>query len=359
MKQATSNKVKPSQKEVVLALMLSGTSEVKKSKNRKGELVDSKYLKFICPNENCKQVVSVKEKMGFTNPYKHLVGCYDGEAKLLKLFDDARKRIVLKGQGDLADYFRTAAGLTQENEAMHDYIRLIVMKNLPITTVEDEFYRSFSKWPFEFGVKRVRRVMFALTEIVENKIGDEMVKARFGAIMHDGWTKGGVHYIGIFSCYLVRDDIGRLTPQITLLAVSPMGKVRDENEVTDPELTKEQETVKFDADAHRNFFGETMKWYKVNAKKWIRASIADNTTTNLKIARDMGIPHVGCNSHKLNLDVERFVRNDSELSALIEKTHTLMTSAKRKLKNAALLRNETDLKPVLHNKTRWSGKYHM
>ena len=36
-----------------------------------------------------------------------------------------------------------------------------------------------------------------------------------------------------------------------------------------------------------------------------------------------------------------------------------MLSAKRKLKNAALLWNRTQLTPIIHNKTRWSGKYKM
>ena len=36
-----------------------------------------------------------------------------------------------------------------------------------------------------------------------------------------------------------------------------------------------------------------------------------------------------------------------------------MKKAKTKLKHAAMLRNMTHLKPVLYNKTRWSGKYYM
>ena len=34
-----------------------------------------------------------------------------------------------------------------------------------------------------------------------------------------------------------------------------------------------------------------------------------------------------------------------------------MVSAKTRLKNAAILRNLTDLKPKLDNDTRWSGKF--
>ena len=39
--------------------------------------------------------------------------------------------------------------------------------------------------------------------------------------------------------------------------------------------------------------------------------------------------------------------------------HDMMAQCKKKLKNAALLRNLVNLVPVLHNKTRWSGKLYM
>jgi hypothetical protein len=53
------------------------------------------------------------------------------------------------------------------------------------------------------------------------------------------------------------------------------------------------------------------------------------------------------------------VSNDIQLSQAIDCIHETMKAAKQKLKNAALLRNLTDLKPKMHNKTRWSGKYAM
>ena len=41
----------------------------------------------------------------------------------------------------------------------------------------------------------------------------------------------------------------------------------------------------------------------------------------------------------------------------LDTVHDTMFAAKSKLRNSALLRNITDLVPVLYNKTRWSGKY--
>jgi hypothetical protein len=64
-------------------------------------------------------------------------------------------------------------------------------------------------------------------------------------------------------------------------------------------------------------------------------------------------------NHKLGLEVNRMVENHSDLSNVKETTHEIMRAAKKKLRNAALLQNMTNLKPVMHNKTRWSGKYSM
>lgn len=42
----------------------------------------------------------------------------------------------------------------------------------------------------------------------------------------------------------------------------------------------------------------------------------------------------------------------------IDSVHETMREA-RKLTNAALFRNLTNLKPIMHNPTHWSGKFHM
>jgi len=64
-------------------------------------------------------------------------------------------------------------------------------------------------------------------------------------------------------------------------------------------------------------------------------------------------------SHKLNLEVALMVQNDRSLQNTIEGVHRVMKAAKPKLKSAAVLRNLTKLRPILYNKTRWSGKHDM
>lgn len=48
----------------------------------------------------------------------------------------------------------------------------------------------------------------------------------------------------------------------------------------------------------------------------------------------------------------------TKLKRTIESVHVTMKAA-RKLQNTALLRNLTDLSPIMHNVTHWPGKVHM
>ena len=47
----------------------------------------------------------------------------------------------------------------------------------------------------------------------------------------------------------------------------------------------------------------------------------------------------------------------NELAVVLESVQTTMRQCKGSLKNAAMLRNLCTLKPILYNKTRWSGKH--
>ncbi|KAL3657496.1 hypothetical protein V7S43_019101 [Phytophthora oleae] len=84
---------------------------------------------------------------------------------------------------------------------------------------------------------------------------------------------------------------------------------------------------------------------------WLE-TIALSTKT---MARLIGMPLVGCASHRLNLAVrEHLAPYDDNL----EQVQTLLRKL-RTLKQAAKLRQKTPLEPVLHQDTRWSSTYAM
>ena len=62
-------------------------------------------------------------------------------------------------------------------------------------------YRCAFKHENVFSNKLVKEVLFNLVGIVEDKIKEEMKVAGYGSIMHDGWSKFGTHYVGIFAQY--------------------------------------------------------------------------------------------------------------------------------------------------------------
>ncbi len=87
--------------------------------------------------------------------------------------------------------------------------------------------------------------------------------------------------------------------------------------------------------------------------------MADNRNTNKRIADLMNIPHVGCNNHKLNLEVKKMITESPSLQSTIDSVHLTMKSCTTGLRNRALLRNITDLSPVLNNQARWSSVHFM
>ena len=97
--------------------------------------------------------------------------------------------------------------------------------------------------------------------------------------------------------------------------------------------------------------------------------VADNCSTNQKLARICGIPMIGCNSHKLNLAVMRWLGtlkaadNIQDLDPeqlkrrlLLEKLTKLMSKLKT-IKGKAKLSEFTDYVAIKANETRWAGNY--
>jgi hypothetical protein len=93
----------------------------------------------------------------------------------------------------------------QEME-MFDWIEMIVMENLLLSSVVSDLYRRKFKHKFKFGKKTVREVLLAMTMLVEKKLSTEMKEAGRGAIVHDGWTKFGIHFLALFATYRARRE---------------------------------------------------------------------------------------------------------------------------------------------------------
>jgi hypothetical protein len=258
------------------------------------------------------------------------------------------------GQQDISAHLN-ATITTPKERAIADWMKLIVDKDKPLSDVEDEVMRSFSKHEVKVSAKLMKDVIYKLTEDVQAAISKEMVAAPIGSIMHDGWSRSSTHYFGLFACY--NRIIGkRVVPTNSLLAMSPLPKATEEEEEAPV-----RESSSFDAETHKHFILKVFKKYcpKLNFHTWCVAQVCDNADVNKLLATKLCINQIGCKSHQLALDIKDMMTADRNLTALLDAVHTTMSSIKRRNKNAALLRNITDLGPVLPNKTRWSGKYKM
>ena len=137
----------------------------------------------------------------------------------------------------------------------------------------------------------IRKVLFHLVRIVESNISKDLEIAKQGAIMHDGWSKSGTHYVSLFAQYnrTVMQNTGKirrtvLVPASVLLAMRPMAGILDKNnEDLDDDLDSnssedEEEEVKqqhvpeeattFTAEVHAEFFKDVMKKYNVVLEDW-------------------------------------------------------------------------------------------
>ena len=144
-----------------------------------------------------------------------------------------------------------------------------------------------------FSKRMITKVIFNLVPMVEELIAGEMSEAGVGAIMHDGWSQFGTHYVAILAQYNrnIKQRIGKqsttsvMTANV-LLTVRPMGAVsslEDEQDDDLPELEKlnmveedededEDEDDKiattFTAEVHANFFREVFRKYGLDVEKW-------------------------------------------------------------------------------------------
>ncbi len=87
-----------------------------------------------------------------------------------------------------------------------------------------------------------------MTLPVEKKLSAEMKEAGRGAIVHDGWTKCGIHFKALFATYRARREriidgalVSKRVTVISLLSVSPLielkGELEDDPDDYDESLT--------------------------------------------------------------------------------------------------------------------------
>jgi len=310
-------------------------------KDNKGFRITHYYFTFLC----LKRCFA-----GHSNLANHARTRHSEEVKS-KLTD------ALKGptRGALGNWITVTKVVSPEAKNMFGWIEWIVMADLPVTVVENEFYKKRSTLE-STTYKTVMKHMEALLRLIKENI-KRGLPPTFG-IIFDGWSCDGEHYIGIFATW-VRDD-GSVVKRLIACGVQDL-----------PETVEAAASFGFTADDIGDYLFDVLASYGHDFSS-LEFLTGDNAYVNgalctkieAWIYRNKGIrrsvPLVGCASHKLNLAVQ-FLCSESEnpiWSAAISRVHTLMVSLKS-LKNRVKLAVVTSLNPELRNDTRWRSTYLM
>ena len=75
----------------------------------------------------------------------------------------------------------------------------------------------------------------------------------------------------------------------------------------------------------------------------------------LKAARLLGLPHIPCNNHLLNNEINLWIKTSQPIKSTLDKVKDYMSKVKKSLKNSAVLRSITRLHPEVGNATRWTS----
>jgi hypothetical protein len=153
-------------------------------------------------------------------------------------------------------------------------------------------------------------------------------------LVFDGWKSYGTYFVCFFA--VAPGPPGE--PAFTcLLSFSPL--INEESH---------------DADTHIELLKATLSLYKKEVSDVLFLS-GDNCSTNKSISNKLGVPLLGCSSHRLNLAVQKYLVQFDDVIAGVQK---LMVELRKTL-NRAKLKSFTKLKPLLRNETRWSSTHAM
>eukprot|EP00171_Calliarthron_tuberculosum_P021734 IDg21734t1 len=192
-------------------------------------------------------------------------------------------------------------------------------------------------------INRMRKCVAVMQDSIEKSL-----PRRFG-MMFDCWSRISTHFIAVFAVGPgVRDGS-------ILLGFSPFN-----NETN------------LSAEEHKRYLVTLLKSYNRDLNS-VSFLVGDNCRTNRKVSEITEIPMLGCNSHRLNLAVLRYLGMDRKTEdkakkkctpdqysrrRLLLKLSTLMSKLKT-IKGSAYLRHFTSLCAVKASETRWDGNFRM
>jgi hypothetical protein len=148
------------------------------------------------------------------------------------------------------------------------------------------------------------------------------------------------------------DSAGKLkTP---CLSMSPLHN----DEIEDDVLGYSQECTRFRAKEHSSHIIKSVlsKFYGKKVTKNVTHISGVHVSVNIKLATELEKPMIGCSSPRQGLEMNKLIKEKPDIKKVVLTCHKVMKQAQNATV-AAELRNLTNLRPKMWNKTRWRGKY--
>jgi hypothetical protein len=251
------------------------------------------FEKVDCFSWQCKKCEQKKAKSGgWSNLLSHLRSCVGKDYE--QVFEEHQK---LKTSTEGGGYFIRVSDREKE---VFKWIEFIVMKNLPVSFVDCPYTRDMTRLK-KISAQTVRWHILELLSVVKETIQAEL-PPKF-IIVFDGWTEGTHHYIGIAAAYLKVGADGKEVPVQTILSMKPL-------------LVDGIKGMR--AMDHLNHVGKVLESYGKTCEDII-CLVGDNCSVNQSMARILGVPLIGCASHKFNLAVRQWIKDQDKLAPIIKK----------------------------------------
>ena len=187
---------------------------------------------------------------------------------------------------------------TPYDEAVYSYMKLIVEENLPLAILQSKNFKAFSKHNISITKKAFKDILSSLVVLVKMRIKDMMHTAKYGSVLHDGWTHLRIHYIGLLACFTLKTlhPVAKAETYLVLLSCAPMAKQSDRKL-----YLEHTHTENFTASTHTKHIKQIFYQYGINeVKNWAICQTADNCSGNKSVAKLLEIPHVACKNHLRN-----------------------------------------------------------
>lgn len=246
---------------------------------------------------------------------------------------------------------------------LHDYIKMVVKQNLPVSLCETETFRALNK-DLNLSYSLVRKTILRLKIIVKKRIAQRLRMANVGGIMFDSWGRYNVHYCGVIA------NIVGPTGEVEshLMSCFPLtgGKVVKPDDVTVRNSSGERimeirdglevvESIKFCAENYVSSIETIFADFELDIDDWLTHIGSDNASVMRKVAKLLKKPFIGCKNHQLDLTVSRALPLDitqeklqkhpnKKIIETMLSCQETMKNAKMQAKAGAVLRSLTSLK---------------